>query len=344
MKKATCILLCLALMAALAGCGQPAPSRRQSVFVDLFDTVTVVAGYAETDEAFNQTAQALHDCLLDYHRLFDIYETYDGINNLKTVNDSAGIAPVAVNREIIELLLLAREIYAQTDGAVNVAMGSVLAVWHDYRTAGLADPAHAALPPEETLRRAAEHCDIQNLVIDEQAGTVYLADPEMRLDVGAIAKGYAAGRAAETLAEAGVNRLLLSVGGNVCTVGGHPEGRPWSVGVQDPENLEGFVCAVSVYTGCVVTSGNYQRYYTVGGVDYHHIIDPDSLMPADHFNAVTVVCADSGLADALSTALFVLPYARGSALIESIDGAEAMWIVDAQTTRYSSGFEALITA
>ncbi len=344
MKKAICITLCLLLTAALAGCGaQEQETRRQRIFLDLFDTVTVVAGYAESDEVFEQAAQTLYDCLLRYHRLFDIYNEYDGMNNLKTINDNAGVAPVPVDPEIIEMLLLARAAYTQTGGAVNVAMGSVLAVWHEYRTAGLADPAHAALPPAQTLRQAAEHCDIEQLVIDEQAGTVYLADPEMRLDVGAIAKGYAAGKAAGAAARAGIDRCLLSVGGNVCTVGDSPEERPWSVGIENPENPQNALCALSLDAGCVVVSGNYQRYYTVGGVNYHHIIDPETLMPAAHFEEVAVVCADSGLADALSTALFVLPYEQGAALVESMDGVEAMWVIDLQTVRYSSGFAAMLT-
>lgn len=135
-------------------------------------------------------------------------------------------------------------------------------------------------------------------MIDEAASTVYLADPEMRLDVGAVAKGYAVERACRAAEEKGIESLLVSVGGNVRAIGSMDgRGSPWKVGVQNPGMGEGgpqFLCTVGLRDRSLVTSGSYQRYYTVDGKTYHHIIDPETLMPAAYYTAVSVLTPDSG--------------------------------------------------
>lgn len=333
MRKSVILALCLSLALSLAGCaGTPAgQTQYQATFLNLFDTVTTIVGRDESEDSFQEKAQSVHDALLEYHQLFDVYHQYDGINNLKTVNDQAGIAPVKVDGRIIDLLTDCRELFDATGGKVDVTMGSVLALWHDARSRALDDPAHACLPPEDALTAAAGHTGFDRLVIDEDASTVFLTDPEARLDVGAVAKGWAAQQVAQ-IAPAG---LLISVGGNVCATGPKdPSGTPWVVGVTDPDNADRYLHTLYVTDGSVVTSGDYQRYFTVDGVPYHHIIDPDTLYPAKYWRSVTIVCPDSGIADALSTALFLLPLEQGQALLDRFD-AHAMW-VDAQGEQYYS--------
>ena len=146
------------------------------------------------------------------------------MNNIKTINENAGIQPVKVDEEIIALLKLGIAMDEKTNGNMNSAMGSVLAIWHDYREAGT-DPDTAELPPMEDLQKAAEHTDIGNIIIDEKNSTVYLADENMSLDVGSIGKGYAVQRVAEYAKnELGIEHMLFRVGGNVCAIGGHPDG------------------------------------------------------------------------------------------------------------------------
>ena len=346
MKKLLCALLAALTALAASGCAPastPAPqdglTRYEASFLDLFDTVTDVVGYAEDEDAFQDTVALLYGELKTYHELYDIYNDYPGVVNVKAVNDRAGGEPVEVDAKLLDLLLYAKEIYALTGGRTNVAMGSVLSIWHEARTAGVDDPQTAALPDMGALAAAAEHTDIELLEIDEAASTVRLADPEMRLDVGALAKGYAAQRVCDTLRAAGVDRLLVSIGGNVCAIGAREaDGGPWVVGIQDPYDTGSYRHTVETVDLCVVTSGNYQRYYTVGGERYHHIIDPDTRMPANYFDAVTVLCADSGLADGLSTALYTLPLEEGKALVERLDGVEAIWIVSESEEVLSSGF------
>lgn len=332
MKK-NCILI-LVLCLLLAGCarsGQTENKQYTATFLELFDTMTAVVGRTDSRGEFDQISQQVYDDLAHYHKLFDIYHDYEGINNLKTINDNAGIAPVTVDGAIIELLEDCKEYYDLTGGKVNVAMGSVLKLWHEARENAGKDPESAKLPEESALQEAASHTSLDAVVIDRDASTVFITDGSVQLDVGAVAKGWATQKVAENAPKG----LLISVGGNVCATGPKAEpDTPWVVGVQDPDGGEGYLYKVNITGGCVVTSGDYQRYFTVDGKIYHHIIDPQTLMPSTYWRSVTVVCADSGLADALSTALFLLPLEEGRALLAKT-GAEAMW-VNAQGDKYYS--------
>ena len=338
MKHILCLLLLLSLF--LTGCAssaEKAPEKKQytASFLDVFDTVTTMAGKAENEEVFRTTTQKIHEELKEYHQLFDIYNDYEGINNLKTVNDNAGIAPVEVDSRIIDLLKDCKTYYELTHGMVNPAMGSVLQQWHVARNDGINDPANAYLPKAERLEAAAQHMDFAAVVIDEAASTVYISDPDVRLDVGAVAKGWSAQRAAEH-APAG---LLMSVGGNVCATGPKDEnGTPWVVGIQDPNGGDQYLHTLYLTKGSLVTSGDYQRAYVVDGELYHHIIDPNTLYPSTLWRSVTILCDDSGLADALSTALFLLPLEEGQLLLDKT-GAQAMWVNRAGEQFYSPGFQ-----
>lgn len=333
MKKRLLVLLLAACF--MTGCASQKAEQKQysATFLELFDTVTTVVGKAESEEAFTAKAQAVRDALLSYHQRFDIYNSYEGIVNLKTLNDHAAEGPVKVDPILVDFLLACREYYDLTDGKVNVAMGSVLELWHEARMAGMDDPQNAKLPDRAALDAAAGHTSFDSVVIDEAAGTVFFADPEVKLDAGAVGKGWAAQRVADQAPEG----LLISVGGNVCATGPKDEtGTPWVVGVNNPDGGS-YLHTLTITGGSLVTSGDYQRYYTVDGRRYHHIIDPETRMPADYWRSVTILCQDSGLADALSTALFLLPQEEGQALLDET-GAEAMW-VDAQGQEFfSPGF------
>ena len=333
--------LALLLSLLLTGCAvQAEPQQKQytATFLTLFDTVTTIVGRADSEEDFRETSQAVHDALLEYHQLFDIYNAYDGINNLKTVNDNAGIQPVKVDSRILALLKDCKTYYEATGGKVNPAMGSVLKLWHEARNDGINDPQNAYLPDGEKLKEAAAHTDLNCVVLNEAESTVYITDPGLQLDVGAVAKGWSVQRVSET-APAG---LLISVGGNVSATGPKDDaGTPWVVGVQNPDGGESFLHTLYLTKGSVVTSGDYQRAYRVDGKLYHHIIDPQTLYPSEYWRSVTVVSSDSGLADALSTALFLLPLEEGQKLLEPL-GAQAMWVDREGNLFYSPGFEKLI--
>ena len=312
-----------------------------------YETEQVIA-YCESEEEFTKQMEALHADLISYNQLYDIYNDYDGVVNVKTINDNAGKAPVQVDDRILSMLELARQMYDTTNGKLNVAMGSVLNIWHNYREAAEShqNEADNTLPTQEELEAAAQHCDINNVVIDEQAETVYLADPEMSLDVGSVGKGYAVEMVCQAAQARGLTSALVSVGGNLRAIGKKPDGSQWTGGVENPWNASEvyttdslFGAAINMSDMALVTSGDYQRYFVVDGKRYHHLIDPDTLWPAAYFNSVTVLCPDSGMADCLTTGLFCMPLEEGQKLVESLDGVEAMWCTPDQQAVASSGWE-----
>ena len=307
---------------------------------EYFDTVTTVTGYAETKAEFDKVAADILSGLEEYHRLCNIYEEYDGVANLYTVNQlDGGKHPIVkVDRKIIDMLLYAKETYALTNGKVNIALGSVLSIWHTCREEAKKDPASARLPSTEELAAASEHTEIECLVIDESACAVTLTDPQMTLDVGAIAKGYAVEMVAREMEKKQISGYLINVGGNVRAIGEKPDGSRWVVGVESPEGKEEHSDRLALTGEALVTSGSYQRYYTVNGERYHHIIDPDTLMPAKGFLSVSVLTADSALGDALSTALFCMTLSEGEALIGSLPHTEAMWILPNGEKRVTDGW------
>ena len=327
--------------------GDQALDKFSAYSFDYFDTVTTVSGYAESKEAFDRIANSALEELGEYHRLFTIYHRFEGLENLCTVNElvKGEHRTVTVDRRIIDMLLYAKDMYAKTNGRVNIAMGSVLSIWHDYREIGMSDPASATLPPMDKLTAAAQHTDIRCLVIDEENSTVTLTDPAMKLDVGAIAKGYAVEMVAQRLEEQGVTGFVLNVGGNVRTIGAKGNGDKWVVGIENPTDDEEkpYLAYLGLAGEALVTSGSYQRYYLVDGKRYHHIIDPDTLMPSEGFTSVSILTGSSADGDALSTALFCMSFEDGLALIESLPNTEAMWVFHDGQEKTSSGFDSYRT-
>lgn len=332
-----CMLIAVLLLtASCAAGGAESYQKYRYTFFGCFDTVIIFTAYAADQAEFETYAKLVEAEMTRYHQIFDKYNAYEGVDNLYAVNQGAAEAPAAAEPELIDLLLTVREWREAYGGALNPAMGAVLDLWHDAREDG------TALPDEAALKQAAEHMNYDQVIVDEEAGTVYFEDPGISLDVGAVAKGYAAELTSETLRESGLDSFLLNAGGNV-VCGGRPlDGRDfWVVGVED---LDGVSTRETLGATdlSVVTSGDYQRYYTVDGVNYHHLIDPETLYPAAHMHAVTILHPDSALGDFLSTTAFLLPYEESRALIESIPGAEAMWTLMDGSEEMTDGFRDFI--
>ena len=320
---ATLLLLALPVL-SFTSCTDPEIKVKNRIFYEYFDTVSYVYDYSGgTDAQFDEVCRGVEYELKTCHELFDIYNTYAGVTNLKTVNDSAGKGPVKVNVRIIDLLEEAVELYELTDGNVNVMMGSVLSIWHKHRTEGV------SLPDMDALVAANEHTSIENLVIDRENMTVEITDPEASLDVGAIAKGFTAELIYNMLAERGICGYAINLGGNLRTVGTKPDGSGWVSGVQNPDKnaADPYVATLTISDSALVTSGVYERYYTVDGVQYHHIINKDTLMPERNYLSVTVHTESSTVADALSTALFNMSIDEGREVISSLSYTEIIYVL-----------------
>jgi len=261
----------------LSACGE-GYARFQAQRDGVFGTTAVFMGYAQNERAFAQHAEYVFQRLDELHRLFD----------MSAVNANAGIAPVAVPREVIDMLLAAREAYIMTDGKTNITLGPVLRIWHDYRAEGL------TLPFMDNLYAAARYVDMSRLIIDETGGTVFLEDAGMSLDAGSVAKGFAAGLVME---ETELSAAVLNIGGHIVAKGTPPGRDFWNIAFQD-DTVHFTDAALSVS----------------GGETFGHIIDPDTLLPAMRFRQAAVIHPCSWTADALSTALFILSEEEGDAM------------------------------
>jgi thiamine biosynthesis lipoprotein len=338
----------------LAGCLNPLKSTTQntgnnpikphpSVYnFEYFDTQSTITSYAGDD--YNEYVKNANDAfslLGEYHKLFDIYNQYEGIVNLRTINLNAGKEALVVDKKLIDFLLYAKEIYSLTNGETNVMMGSVLKLWHDERTNGKSDPLTAKLPDMSLLEEAKLHTSIDLLEIDVEKNTVRISDPKASIDVGAIGKGYATEKAAQLLESRNLSSYVLNIGGNIRILGTKVDGTGWNTGIKNPFYKTQIEKPFSIYLNIsdisCVTSGVYERYYTVDGKDYHHIIDKDTLMPSTYFSSLTILTKDSGLADALSTALFSMSYEEGLEIVKKIDNVEVIWIDNEGKVIYTEG-------
>ena len=350
LKKLIANILLLSITATfMSGCGARIEYEKYTdTFFDSFDTITQVVGYAKSEEEFKAYADDIHARMLELHKLYDKYNSYEGINNIKTINEMAGKEPVVVQKELLDLIIFSKEINEKTSGRTNIAFGAVLSIWSRYRDEAEGDPSAARIPPIEELQAAKEFTDINKVIVDIENSTIFLEDPKMSLDVGAVAKGFATEIVTQEMKLKGFESFIMSAGGNIRAVGKPLDGvrEKWGVGIQNPDkDLFGdganTIETIFVNDASVVSSGDYQRYYIVGDKRIHHIIDPETLMPADHYRTVNVVIEDSGLADFYSTEVFLLPYEESRALVDAVEGLEAIWVFADGTIEMSEGFKDL---
>lgn len=251
---------------------------------------------------------------------------------IAAVNEAAGRSPVRVSEDTFHVVRKALEHARISDGAFDPTVGPIVRLW----SIGMEGE---RVPEDHEIRAALPLVDWRSVILDEGATTIFLPRRGMRLDLGAIAKGYAADEAARILTERRVRAAVLDLGGNILVLGRKPDGTPWRVGVQNPFDKRGsFIGIVSMDAGTVVTSGIYERYFERDGRQYHHILDTKTGKPVESdLVSVTVIAESSIDADALSTALFVLGRERGMALIRTLPGIEAVYVDSQKRVFLSTG-------
>ena len=329
LKKLFYLLIIVGQLVTLTGCLPLVKEIKPQgmMYFSFFDTVSNIYSYAgDSQEEFKKNCDEVAAILEKYHQLFDIYNEYSGINNLCTVNKNAGGEPLKVDEKLIDFLLYTKEMYSLTKGESNVMLGAVLKLWHNEREIASVDPTLAKLPDTKALEEANTHCSIDLLEINKENNTVRISDPLASIDVGAMGKGYATEQAARYLEDKGITSYVLNIGGNIRIIGTKVDGDGWVTGIKNPLDPETYAFYTKISDISCVTSGDYERFYRVENVKYHHIIDKDTLMPANYFSSITILTKDSGLADTLSTALFCMSYEEGRALVESLGNVEVLWI------------------
>ncbi len=240
------------------------------------------------------------------------------------VNKAAGLHPVKVAPDVFFVIKRGLEFSLLGNGAFDITVAPLVALW------GIGT-AHARVPRPDEIKETLALVGSRNLELQEAGSTVFLKRPGMGIDLGSMAKGYAADEVARVLREHGVTSALINLGGNILTMGQKPDGTPWRIGIQNPEEPRGTpVGVVEIPRGSVTTAGTYERYFTSGGKRYFHILDARTGYPAwNGLAAVSIVAGDSMSADGYDTVVFTQGLNAGRALVEAAHGAiEAVFITE----------------
>lgn len=295
--KTSSKLICLALAALMlfgfSGCGESQYKQDVIFAMDTEMTLTAYGKYADSGLSAARAIISSMDSMLDPD-----LET----STVYTINHAKGEKTV-VSGQIAQMLLAAKTVYEHSGGAFDPTIYPVVKLW------GFADKKYY-VPTEEEILAALDKLCFDELILTSfpSTGTYTMSMPEYgQLSFASCAKGCAAANAVEAMRNAGVTSGIVSLGGNVQTLGLKPDGSKWNVAVTDPNNPSSYLGVLSVGEAAVVTSGGYQRYFEQGGNRYIHIIRPKSGHPVNNtLTSVTVICEDGTYADCLSTALFVL--------------------------------------
>ncbi|MFW5745297.1 MAG: FAD:protein FMN transferase [Spirochaetota bacterium] len=325
---ATAILVATAAALLLAGCESRPPEPHSETELLLGTTVSVTTYGDVPDEVYSRA----FDRVLEIEERMSTSEEDYTMTELMAVNDAAGETPIDVSEDTFHVVAQAVEYSRLTGGAFDVSVQPLVSLW------GIGTD-RASVPPEEEIQTAVAAVDHRAVRLDEQNQEIFLPEPGMGIDVGGIAKGYAADEVARILREEGVQSALLDFGGNIQTVGTKPDGSAWRIGVQVPDAARGqYIGIADVVDLSVVTSGTYERYFVEDGVRYHHILDTKTGYPVRNgLDSVTIIAGESIEADALSTAVFAMGLEDGLAFVEGLADAEAFFVTSEREVIMSSG-------
>jgi thiamine biosynthesis lipoprotein len=319
----------LAALLLLSAC-QPGPGgeeRRTRFIMGTLVEIHLPAGQARGHD------DAVNLAFGEMARLEEMMSPHRPDSLLSLINQNAGGPFTPAPAEFIEVVRRGLGWGKLTKGTFRLSLGPVVALWH------FEDPEPGPPPAGKTLTRALDLVD--DAAIEIRDGQIRLGKAGMKIDLGAIGKGYAVDRALAVLAGAGVKNALVNAGGDLAVLGRPAAGKAWRVGLQHPRKPESLIAAFDAEDIAVATSGDYQRYYIHGGVRYHHILDPVTGMPSMGLPSATIVTANTADADALATAVFVLGRKKGLELIESLENVEGMVVDASGAVAFSTGFRRL---
>lgn len=332
--------------------------KYSSTMTGAFDTVIQSSVFEKNEETAREYLNYIEDRYMELHKKFDSFNNYDGIVNVKTINDNAGEKPVKVDDEIFDLIEFSLNASEKYSHKTNILVGPLTELWTKYRDAYAYDeqltmPSEeemkakeaevtamfgSPIPTEDEIKSILNNLSKSSIELDPQNKTVFLKQKYMKLDVGSVAKGYASEMIKRELEDKGVTAALISAGGNVVSAGDvtkvrEPGNQFYTIGVESPdgknfEKFDGIVAKLKITNESVVTSGDYQRFFEAEGKRYCHIIDPDTGYTANYWRSVTVVVNDSGLADFLSTALFVMSPDEVEEFMNAHKDVKALFVTD----------------
>lgn len=286
-------------------------------------TITVVAATQAEAEQYIDMAVA------EIRRIEALLTTFSDTSQTSAVNAQAGIAPVKVDAEVFELIQRSIGISHITQGAFDISYGSI-----DKRLWNF-DKEMKALPSREDALRMVHLIDYRNIALDPINSTVFLKNKGMRIGFGGIGKGYAAEKAKKLLIENGVTSGIVNASGDLTAWGLQPSGKPWRIGISNPDRPEEIFSYMDISGKAVATSGNYEKYVMIGEKKYSHTIDPKTGLPITGIKSVTVISGNAEFSDAMATPIAVMGIKAGLYMIDQIPDLHCI-IIDDNNKLYTS--------
>jgi len=265
----------------------------------------------------------------EIQRIEKLLTTFSEDSETCLINRAAGIAPVQVSRETFDIIGRSLRISRLTQGAFDITYGSV-----DRRLWNF-DPDMTTLPDPETAKRMVRLINYRNVLLDENGPTVFLREKGMRIGFGGIGKGYAAERARQVMQEKGAESGIVNASGDLAVWGHQPDGKPWTIGIVNPNAANQVFSYMQLVNMAVATSGNYEKYVIIGGKRYSHTINPRTGLPVTGVKSVTILCPNAELADAMATPVMIMGIRAGLDMINQIRDMEAI-VVDDEDRVYTS--------
>ncbi|MBZ5858713.1 FAD:protein FMN transferase [Flavihumibacter profundi] len=263
-------------------------------------------------------------------RIEQLLTTYDENSETNQVNRAAGISPVKVSEETFQLIKRSIRISDITQGAFDITYGSI-----DKRLWNF-DQTMTRLPDAKTAKKMVRLINYRNILLDEKEHTVYLKEKGMRIGFGGIGKGYAAEKAKQLLKESGVESGIVNASGDLAAWGVQPDGKPWTVGIVNPNFANKIFSVLEVTDMAVATSGNYEKFTMINGVKYSHTINPRTGLPVQGIKSVTIITPNAEIADAMATPVTIMGIRTGLDMINQLKNIEAI-IIDDNDKIYTSG-------
>lgn len=325
-------LIILVLLTTVFSCSPKKDSvyKKTMPLMDTLVSITVVADSKDIAE------KAIEKTFAETGRFSSLINFYSDKSELAEINRNAGIQPVKVSPDSLDLIEKAVSAAEKSGGAFDPTIGPIVKLW---------DFPNKKKPTETELARTLPLVNYRDIRIDRTASTVFLKRKGMMIDLGGIAKGYAADRAVESLKREGITSGLVSFAGDIRTFGTKPDKNPWTIGIKNPRQTnekDEIVAKIRLSDKAISTSGDYERYFMYEDKRYHHLLDPKTGMPAYGCRSVSIVTDRAVNTDAFSTAVFILGLEKGMALMKEM-GMDAMLIDSSGTIHMTDALREKIT-